>query len=559
MERYISILGILVLMGLAYVFSKKRDAINYRTIVWGVSLQFLFALIILGKNPIDFMGISLPEGGLSFIGMFIFTSLLTLYIFEEDLLNVLPSPWQRVGALFVGCGVLSYVFKLFSAITPILLGVVIVVFLTGFYLKKANIVRYAFASILLIGFSMLWANGIHGTIVFQALSDNVKKFLDLTNHGSEFLFGNLIKSEYFFPDRDRSTWPGFGFQFAFSVLPTIIFFSAFMSVLYYIGIIQVVIGAMAKFMRWSMRTSGSETLSCSANVFVGQTEAPFLIKPFLNQMTISELHAIMVGGFATIAGGVLAGYIKMGVDPGHLIAASVMSAPAALVIAKLLYPETEHSVTAGDLEIPEIKTDDNIVGAAASGVTDGLKLAANVGAMLLAFIALIGVVDLIFNFLDYWIDGKMLGRTYVEYAVPSSLSPVNGEYSGYFPGSLKTFFGTILSPLAYIMGVPWKDAPLIGDLLGTKIALNEFVAYGKLGNLINLVKEGNVEISKRSITIATYALCGFANFSSIGMQIGGIGVLAPERRKDLAKIGVRAMFGGALASWMTATIAGILI
>jgi CNT family concentrative nucleoside transporter len=316
---------------------------------------------------------------------------------------------------------------------------------------------------------------------------------------------------------------------------------------------QKVIETISHFMRWTIGTSGAETLSCSANIFVGQTEAPLLIKPFLDQMTKSELLTIMVGGFATIAGGVLAGYISMGVPAGHLIAASVMSAPAALVIGKIIYPETEHSVTAGDVALPKIHVGSNAIESASNGITDGMKLAANVGAMLIGFIALIAVIDLTLNWMDGWIDGQWLKGSYVDY-VSAGLSPAKGEYIGYFPGSLQTFFGTIFSPLAFLMGVPWNDTAAVGNLLGIKVSLNEFVAFGTLGGYIS-----DGIISERAAIISTYALCGFANFSSIGIQIGGISAISPKRKSDLAKLGVRAMFGGVIASWLTATMAGILL
>ncbi|MDH3745067.1 MAG: NupC/NupG family nucleoside CNT transporter, partial [Acidobacteriota bacterium] len=367
-------------------------------------------------------------------------------------------------------------------------------------------------------------------------------FLTLSDYGARFLFGDLAD-----PGK------GLGFLFAFKVLPTIVFFGGFMAVLYYLGIMQKVIETMARFMRWTIGTSGAETLSCSANVFVGQTEAPLLIKPFLGKMTNSELLTIMVGGFATIAGGVLAGYIGMGVPAGHLIAASVMSAPAALVIGKIIYPELEHSATAGDVKLPDIEAGGNVIEAASNGITDGLKLAVNVGAMLLGFIALIAVADVILNFLDSLIDGRLIGgdlRTYSS----GGLSPVTQEFAGIFPGSLQTFFGNVLKPLAWLMGVPWEDAAAVGNLLGIKLSLNEFVAYGQLGTYID-----QDVIGPRATIISTYALCGFANFSSIGIQIGGIAAIAPERRSDLARVGLRAMLGGAIASWITATIAGILV
>lgn len=370
---------------------------------------------------------------------------------------------------------------------------------------------------------------------FKWVADRVAFFLSFADQGGEFVFGSLMDTSQF------------GFIFFIKVVPTIIFFSAFISIMYYLGVVQVVISGIAKVMRKFMGTSGTESLSCSANIFVGQSEAPLLIKPYLDTMTKSELHAVMVGGFATIAGGVLAAYIGIGIPAQHLIVASVMSAPAALVMAKLLVPETEHSVSAGDAKLPDIKVGDNLLDAAVRGTTDGLHLAVNVMAMLISFIALIAVVDWILGTADYYIDYRLLGGEAFE--VGRTV-----EYKGIFPGSLRTLFGFIFSPLAFMMGVPWQDAAAVGNLLGVKICANEFVAYGELARTIE-----THELSDRSIIIATYALCGFANFGSVGIQIGGIGAIAPSRRAELAKLGIRAMFGGALASWMTATIAGILL
>lgn len=376
---------------------------------------------------------------------------------------------------------------------------------------------------LFFAFLILWTDT--GKIAFQWTGDKVTTFLGFTQNGTLFLFDNLVRPEY------AST---FGFQFAFRILPTIIFFSAVMSILYHLGIMQKVVEIIAKGMAKTMGTSGSESLSCSANIFVGQTEAPLLIRPFIATATKSELMAIMCGGFATVAGGVLAGYIAMGIPASHLLAASVMSAPAALMIGKIILPETEESVTKGYVKVPPGKVAGDVIEAAAVGATDGVKLAVNVAGMLLAFLALIAVVNafmgVVHNALSDWVGFS------------------------YFPQDLRTLFGWIFAPLAWLMGVPWKDCLEFGNLLGTKISINEFVAYVHLGDLI---KSGGM--SERSITIATYALCGFANFSSIAIQIGGIGGMAPERRGDLAKLGLRAMFGGALASWMTATIAGMLI
>ncbi len=376
---------------------------------------------------------------------------------------------------------------------------------------------------LLFAVIILWTQA--GKTVFQWIGEKITTFLGFTKYGTEFLFGNLVKPEF------QNT---FGFQFAFAILPTIIFFSAVMSILYHLGLMQKIVELIARAMAKTMGTSGAESLSCSANIFVGQTEAPLLIRPFIASATKSELMAIMCGGFATVAGGVLAGYIAMGIPASHLLAASVMSAPAALVMAKIILPEREEAVTKGHVKVPPAKVAGDVIEAAAVGAADGVKLAVNVGGMLLAFIALIAVVN--------------AGMGVIHDALSHGLG------FAYFPQDLRTLFGWIFAPLAWLMGVPWKDCLEFGNLLGTKISINEFVAYVQLSELI----KGNV-MSERAVIIATYALCGFANFSSIAIQIGGIGGMAPERRGDLAKLGLRAMFGGALASWMTATIAGMLI
>lgn len=533
--RFIGVLGIIALLALAYAFSTNRKAIKPRIIIWGLSLQLLFAVIILSQSV------------LSWIGMIIFAGLLLLYLFADKVLQ--KQTWGE--ALIPGVVlVLASIVVIFASyfletlgISTIVFYVVLFLYFLTLVLKQKVLVRYLFAVLMLTALGILISRGIYGSVIFEKLAIGVGNFLDIADQGSEFLFGNLAIEEYFYTDGEF--WPGFGFQFAFSVLPTIIFFSAIMSILYYMGIMQVIVQMMARFMRWTMGTSGAETLSCSANIFIGQTEAPLLIKPFLDDMTLSELHAIMVGGFATIAGGVLAGYISMGVDAGHLIAASVMAAPAALVVGKMLLPETEESKTAGDIELPDVGHADNVLDAAARGTSDGLKLAVNVGAMLIAFIALIGVINMILGYVDKLIDFQLLG---------GALKEGSTEYKGIFPGSLNTFFGTLFSPIAFLMGVPWKEAMDVGNLLGIKIAVNEFVAYAELSRYM---AEG--QLSPRAITIATYALCGFANFSSIGIQIGGIGAIAPKRRSELSRIALRAMFAGATVSWISASIAGILI
>ncbi|NOZ08332.1 MAG: NupC/NupG family nucleoside CNT transporter [FCB group bacterium] len=538
--NFISIIGLFVLLGIAWLMSYHRDSINYKSILWGISLQFLFALIILRNDYWSFVGMSA-------LGLLIIT-----YILQKDDSRlgggVKSAVIVAIASLAVGAA-LFYIPGIVGIITILIL---VFMILNAIFKWQQAVQRYSGALFVISGIAYMVSHNLHGQVLFKTFSDKVAAFLNLSDFGAKFLFANLADGAYFFTGPDAG-WPGFGFQFAFKVLPTIIFFGGFMSVLYYLGIMQLVIQAMSRFMRWTIGTSGAETLSCSANIFVGQTEAPLLIKPFLNKMTKSELLTVMVGGFATIAGGVLAGYIAMGVPAGHLIAASVMSAPAALVVGKIIYPEKEHSETAGDVDLPDIKVGDNVIEAATNGITDGLKLAVNVGAMLIGFIALIAVIDVTLNWLDLLIDGKLLHGEYIKYAA-SGMSPAVGEYSGIIPGSLQTFFGTLLRPLAWLMGVTWSNADKLGNLMGIKLSLNEFVAYGTLGNYIN-----NGVLDERTIDIATYALCGFANFSSIGIQIGGISALAPNRRKDLARVGLKAMFGGAIASFMTATIAGMLL
>ncbi len=543
--RLIGFLGIIVLLGIAYLMSNNRRKIQARVVVWGLLLQMLFAAIILGAP------------WLSYCAMALFLSLLLVFIYK-DYINAAPERTRQILRVVIVLGIASlggigfYSLAQIGLLKWMWLAILATIILLAVF-RQTRHQKLLAGALLTAGITWLVTNGITGEKLFAFVSQKVAKFLSLSDYGAEFLFGNLAVSKHFYPS--TNTWPGFGYQFAFSVLPVIIFFAAFMSVLYHMGVMQRVIKAMARFMQWTMGTSGAETLSCSANIFVGQTEAPLLINPFLNKMTMSELLTVMVGGFATIAGGVLAGYIRMGISAGHLIAASVMSAPAALVIAKIIYPETEKSQTAGNTDIPsDFVTSSNLLDAASKGVTDGLKLAANVAAMLIAFIALIALVDSILSLVDRLVDGKLLQGVYEKYAVVSNMSPIRGEYQGIFPGSLKTFFGTILRPLAWVMGVSWEYAGEVGNLLGVKLTLTEFVAYGNLAELIRLNA-----ISEKAAVISTYALCGFANFASIGIQIGGISALAPGRRSDLSKVALKAMFGGAIASWITATIAGILM
>ena len=405
MHRLIGFLGIAAILGIAFLMSNNRKAINYRVVYWGLGLQIAFAIFILA--------------------------------------------------------------------TPI------------------------------------------GKPVFMFLDKAINKLLSFSDAGAEFLFGALAIS----PGQENSL----GFFFAFQILPTIIFFSAFMAILYHFGIMQLVVKYIAKGMQKTMGTSGSETLSASGNIFVGQTEAPLLIRPFIKNMTKSEFMAVMTGGFATMAGGVLAIYAKWLTDipniAGHLMAASVMSAPAALVLAKIIYPEVEESPTAGDKMVDIEKPKGNVMESIANGTSDGMRLAANVGAMLIAIVALVAAANFALG---------MVGL------------------------SIQQILGWVFSPLAFLMGVPWADVTLVGQLMGEKIVLTELIAYSHLQDVMG-------QIDEKSMIISSYALCGFANFTSIGIQIGGIGALAPERRGDLSKVAFKAMIGGALASWLTATVAGIMI
>jgi CNT family concentrative nucleoside transporter len=381
-----------------------------------------------------------------------------------------------------------------------------------------------------------------GRAFFDQIGRLVTGLLGFQEQGARFVFGNLVQSTVPVgvpgPNGALDTSAGYiaetGSYFAFNVLPTIIFFSALMSVLYYLNVMQVVVKGIAWVMQKTLRTSGAETLSASGNIFLGQTEAPLLIKPFVRTMTQSELVTVMVGGFATVAGGVLAAYVGMlrGTFPdiaGHLLAASVMNAPAGLFLSKIILPETGTPVTKGTLRMEVEKTDGSVIEAAASGAGQGMQLALNVGAMLMAFVALVALL----NFGLGWLGGLV----------------------GHPETSLQFLLGQVLRPLAWVMGVPWQDTAYVGGLIGVKTALNEFVAYAQFAGDLGR----GVALEPRSTVILTYALLGFANFSSIAIQIGGIGGLAPERRSEIARFGLRAMIGGNLAAFISASLAGMLI
>ncbi|HXV64729.1 MAG TPA: nucleoside transporter C-terminal domain-containing protein [Vicinamibacteria bacterium] len=399
MERYIGFAGLVVILAVAYGMSMNRRAIRARTVLWGISLQVLFALFVM-KTPV-------------------------------------------------------------------------------------------------------------GIEVFRYASDLVTALMDKATAGGAFVFGEALVND------ER-----LGFIFVVKALPIVIFLSSFFAVLYYVGILQKVVLLMARVMSTTMETSGAESLSCAANVFMGQTEAPLVIAPYVEKMTYSELATLMIGGMATISGAVLGAYIAMGVQAQFLLAASIMNAPAALLMAKMLVPETGEPLTRGEVKLKVERREVNIIDAAAKGAGAGMTLSLNIAAMLIAFLSLIALVN--------W-----------------PLQALNL--------SLEQIFAWAFSPLAFLMGVPWAEAGEVGFLFGQKLILNEFVAYASLGKL----KEASA-LSPRSELIATYALCGFANLGSIGIQIGGIGALAPSRKEDLARLGVRAVLGGSLATFMTATIAGLL-
>ena len=411
---------------------------------------------------------------------------------------------------------------------------------------------------------VLWGVGLQlllGAVILNpALSEffyvvvdgGVNRLLSFSNEGAKFIFSS-IQPHHILVDGEPTFFAGDVSPpvktFAFWVLPTIIFFSSLMSVLYHLGVMQQIVKVLARLMMLTMGTSGAESLSAAGNIFVGQTEAPLLVKPFVAKMTRSELMAVMTGGFATVAGGVMGAYVQFLQDipniAGHLVMASIMSAPAALAIAKVMIPETEESVTAGDVKMEFEKTATNVMEAAGNGATEGLKLALNVAAMLVAIVGLVTMFDWFVGLVPVTFCGD---AAVAGYTCPADVEPV--------PLSLSYLLGLLFAPIALLMGVPWSECMVVGRLLGEKIVLTEFVAYIHLGEIINA---DTPQISERSAVISSYALCGFANFASIGIQLGGIGGIAPERMGDLAEIGFRAMVAGVLAACMTGTVAGIML
>jgi concentrative nucleoside transporter, CNT family len=404
MGRFTGVLGILTMLGLAYIFSTDRKAIRLKTVLWGLGLQLALGIFVL----------RVPSG-----------------------------EW-----------------------------------------------------------------------LFQEAGAAAKRLLDFSYAGSAFVFGEL--------GQEHSS---LGLIFAFQVLPTIIFIAAFFAVLYHFGVMQLIIRGAAWLMTLVMGASGAESLNVAASIFMGQTEAPLTIRPFLPKLTKSELMTVMTSGMAHISGGMMAAYIRVGgAEAKNLLTAVIMTAPGTLLMAKMLVPETEKPLTAGRVELPPSEKESNVLGAIARGTLDGLHLAMNVAAMLITFLALLALLNAMMG----WAHGHV----------------------GWFPASLQQVFGWVFAPVAWLIGVPWHDAPMVGNLLGTRMTLNEFVAFAQLGTMKGA-------LHPRTFTIATFALCGFANFSSIGIQIGGIGALAPEQRTQLAKFGIRAMLAGTMANLLSASIVGI--
>ncbi len=363
-----------------------------------------------------------------------------------------------------------------------------------------------------------------GRTVFQKAGDAVNRLLSYAFAGSSFVFGDLGKQG-----------SHLGFYFAFQVLPTVIFIAAFFAVLYHYGIMQLIIKLAAQVMTRVMGASGAESLNVAASIFMGQTEAPLTIRPFLPELTRSELMTVMTSGMAHVSGGIMAAYIAFGIEPKHLLSAVIMTAPGTILVSKMLVPETATPKTAGRVVMSEEEVEaekkENLLGAIARGTTDGLHLALNIAAMLISFLALIALANGI-------LGGIHNGLAH--YGV------------NWFPSSLESIFGVIFAPVAWIIGIPWRDCPIIGNLLATRMVLNELVAFSLLG-------PQRAALDPRSFTIATFALCGFANLSSIGIQLGGIGALAPNKRGELARLGLRAMLAGTMANLMSASIAGMLL
>jgi CNT family concentrative nucleoside transporter len=468
MERFTALIGFFGILAIAYLLSTDRKAIKWRPVVWGLLLQIIVAIFVLKGREI------------------------------ADAFSPIALPLETWGAALLFIVLALIVAQIAKRIAP--------------GIRKGIWIAFAvFSLYLFLAFNLL-------AYMFESMKHVVNSLIGYTQEGSKFVFGDLGAGN-----------SKVGFVFATQVLPTIIFIASIFAILYYLGVMQLVVKFFAKIMSRFMGASGAESTSVAASIFMGQTEAPLTIRPFLPDMTRSELMTIMTAGMAHISGGIMAAYVLVAkVDVIHLLTAVIMTAPGAIMMSKIIVPETETPATGGDVEVVVPKQDVNVIDAAGRGAIEGLHLSLNVAGMLIAFIALVALVNGIFG----WAHG----------------------YVPFIPPSLDALLGLIFAPIAWAMGVVWKDATTVGNLLGTRMVLNEFVAFAKLG-------EPGVgsSLDPRSFVIVTYALCGFANFSSIAIQIGGIGSLAPSRRGDLARLGMRAMFAGTLANFLTATIAGVLL
>ena len=487
MDRLTGLFGFFALLGIAYVLSSNRKAIRWKTVVWGTTLQFAFAFIVLRGTWLSQQLTWVPFSPLVFL-IVIVLQLLLLFFCGSRFLWFSPLMRSRLKVAL------------------------------GF-------------EILVAGLKFQWISGL-----FEIMREVVQHLIAYSTEGSTFVFGSLGA------DRGKEN---LGFIFAFQVLPTIIFVASIFSILYYLGVMPVVIRKISNIVGRIMGSSGPESVSVAASIFMGQAEAPLTVRPFLSKMTYSELMTVMTSGMAHVAGGMMAAYVLVAnVDVVHLLTAVVMTAPGAIMVAKILIPETDHPKTSSTLPLEIPRTDVNLLDAAARGANEGVHLAINVAGMLIAFIALVALSNGILGFLHHQLSLQAI-------RFPDS-SNIWQFLAHYFPETLQEILGTLFRPIAWMMGVSWKDSFEVGNLLGTRMVLNEFVSFVKLGEIASTLEP-------RSLIISTFALCGFANFGSIAIQIGGIGSLAPTRRHDLARLGIRAMIGGTIANFLSATIAGMLL
>ena len=482
MERLSGLFGFFLLLGIAFALSTNRKSIRWKTVFWGITLQITFALVVLKGEWLAHAFDWLPLA-LSRFFLFLLLQLVLLRLLGKRLAAFRPMlPRQLLAAIAIQ-------------------------FCLG--LLKFNLVAR----------------------FFSFMREVVNRLIAYSSEGATFVFGPLGA------DKGEKS---LGFVLAFQVLPTIIFVASIFAILYYLGLMQAVVKRVSRAMSRFMGSSGAESVSVAASIFMGQTEAPLTIRPFLAEMTKSELMTVMTAGMAHVSGGIMAAYVLVAhVDVVHLLTAVVMTAPGAIMVAKIMVPETETPRTSGDVEVAIPSTDVNLIDAAARGALEGMHLAMNVAAMLIAFIALVALANGVLGFVH---------RGVVSLSLPRFLA----EMASHFPENLQEILGVLFRPIAWAMGVSWKDSFEVGNLLGTRMVLNELFSFLRLGQI-------GTSLESRSFIIATFALCGFANFGSIAIQVGGIGALAPSRRHDLAALGIRAMIAGTIANFLSATIAGMIL